>query len=189
MIYFISDTHFQHENIIKYCGRPFSCAADMNEQEIRNWNSVVDHDDDVYVTGDFILGNPANVKSILYQLHGKIHLIRGNHDTRSKIEIYEQCPGKIVEIVDICYLRYKGLFLILCHFPIDNPDFAKMVADHNSEVVTVHGHIHEVAPFHTSGTNVFNISADAINFTPVSIDTIWETIRAEYIEKGVWKGE
>lgn len=48
MIYFIADTHFNHENIIKYCDRPFSNAKEMNEYIIQKWNSVVKEDDIVY---------------------------------------------------------------------------------------------------------------------------------------------
>lgn len=189
MIYFIADTHFQHENIIKYCNRPFSCAAEMNSQEICNWNNVVTDADDVYVVGDFILGSPERVKHILYQLHGKIHLIRGNHDSQTKLNIYRECPDKIIEIVDLKYLQYKGLWFILCHFPIISPDFVAMVTNGNSEVVSVHGHVHDAAPFFMPNENRFNVSADAINFTPVSIDKLWELIRNKYISLGVWKGE
>ena len=49
MIYFTADTHFGHENVIRFCGRPFSCAAEMDEALIANWNSRVKGNDTVYI--------------------------------------------------------------------------------------------------------------------------------------------
>lgn len=40
-IWLISDTHFGHENIIGYCGRPFANAAEMDEAMIERWNATV----------------------------------------------------------------------------------------------------------------------------------------------------
>lgn len=54
MIYFISDTHFEHENVIKYCKRPFSDIRKINETLISSWNSIVS-DDIIYHLGDFCL--------------------------------------------------------------------------------------------------------------------------------------
>lgn len=34
-IYFISDMHFYHENIIKFCDRPFKGIDEMNEEIVK----------------------------------------------------------------------------------------------------------------------------------------------------------
>ena len=47
-IFVTADTHFNHENIIKYCNRPFKDVNEMNEVIINNWNSVVSKDDIIY---------------------------------------------------------------------------------------------------------------------------------------------
>lgn len=52
MIYFTADTHFGHENVIRFCDRPFSSANEMDEAMIANWNARVKGDDTVYVLGD-----------------------------------------------------------------------------------------------------------------------------------------
>lgn len=57
MIYFIADTHFYHENIIKYCNRPFKNSKQMNEYIVNKWNSVVTKDDIVYHLGDVGFGS------------------------------------------------------------------------------------------------------------------------------------
>ena len=52
MIFFTADTHFGHNNVIRFCNRPFSSAAEMDEVMIRNWNARVTGGDTVYILGD-----------------------------------------------------------------------------------------------------------------------------------------
>ena len=88
MIYFISDTHFHHSNIIKYCNIPFKDINEMNETIISNWNSIITKDDVLYHLGDFCLSNDDEIKNIFNRLNGNKILIRGNHD-RKPVKFYE----------------------------------------------------------------------------------------------------
>lgn len=188
MIYLISDLHFNSDNIIKYCNRPFENAMDAREKMIANWNRVVKDEDTVYVLGDFILGAPETVPEILGRLKGHIVLVRGNHDTKRKLAIYAEYPEKI-EVKDIAYLIYKGLFFVLCHFPLTDESFLDMVVQDNSEVVVVHGHTHDKDPFFTERNHVFNVSADVVEFTPQPIWRLHHLAKEHFLRTGVWRNK
>ena len=82
-VFFTSDTHFYHGNIIRFCTRPFKDVEVMNETIISNWNNTVGQDDIVFHLGDFCLGGSAEWTKILDRLNGKIYLIMGNHDLKN----------------------------------------------------------------------------------------------------------
>lgn len=186
MVYLCSDCHFNHQNILKYEpeSRPFETVEEMNEVIINNWNSTVSPEDTVYVCGDLFMGPLDQIKSILDRLNGKIILVRGNHDTTKRIELFKEC-GIIVK--DIAYITYKGRFFILCHFPIASPEFIDMVRKDNSEVILCYGHIHSKAPKgYVDGT--YHVGLDTNNLTPISLEQIWseswpDEIMTEEIKK------
>jgi calcineurin-like phosphoesterase family protein len=80
-IWFTSDHHFYHTNILKHCNRPHNSIQEMNEDLINKWNEKINKNDDVYYLGDFCFINKLDLWIKLFnQLKGKIHLVRGNHD-------------------------------------------------------------------------------------------------------------
>jgi len=97
MIFFTSDHHFGHENIIKHCKRPFSSVKEMDDAMVEQWNSVVTDADQVFHLGDFAhrKSDSGKVSEILHQLNGNIHLICGNHDT-DHVEMTEDMNFKPV---------------------------------------------------------------------------------------------
>ena len=90
MIYFIADTHFNHENIIKYCNRPFKNTEEMNEYIIKKWNSVVKSEDIVYHLGDVGFGTIDELKKLLAKLNGTKILVMGNHDVRRSSKAWQE---------------------------------------------------------------------------------------------------
>lgn len=182
-IYITSDTHFNHLNILKYCpgSRPFNNVHDMNEAIIEKWNALISPDDEIIHCGDFFMGNLSDIDSILSRLNGKITLIRGNHDSKNRIEKYKEFG---IEVKDIHYLSYKGRFFIFCHFPIANEEFMRMVREDNSEVILCYGHLHDNAPKGLiDGT--FHVGLDTNDLCPVNINTIWVASRAEEEKKDI----
>ena len=79
-IFFTSDHHFGHKNIIKFCNRPFESIDEMNEELISRWNAKVGPNDEVYHLGDFALCTTNEFTDIIGRLNGIIYLIGGNHD-------------------------------------------------------------------------------------------------------------
>jgi len=89
MIYFTSDLHFNHVNILKYQAhtRPYKDLDEMNNAIINKWNSIVTQEDTVYLLGDVCMGERRKAPWLINRLKAKeIHLIRGNHDTFSTEE-------------------------------------------------------------------------------------------------------
>lgn len=172
MIWVTSDLHFNHINILKYEpeSRPFDSVEEMNEELIARWNLVVKPTDTVYVLGDFTMGRIEDARACIERLHGKIILIRGNHDTKARLEMYKELG---IEVHDIFYLPYKGRWFIMCHFPIASEEFIKMVIQDNSEVVNLYGHVHHNAEKgYVNGT--YHVGVDTNNLMPVSLQQIWE---------------
>ena len=117
MNYFISDLHFGHKNCLAFDNRPFKTIEEHDEYIIKVWNETVGIDDDVYILGDISWYNSTKTLEIFKQLNGRLHLIKGNHDTN--VLKNPELRKLFVEITD-----YKELFIdkdtsvVLCHYPI-----------------------------------------------------------------------
>lgn len=80
-LFFSSDHHFGHARILDYCKRPFPTLAAMEAALIQRWNTRVTPEDTVFHLGDFAFArDKREVEALLARLHGRIHLIVGNHD-------------------------------------------------------------------------------------------------------------
>ena len=109
-----SDIHFDHDNIIKYCNRPFKNGKQMTDEIVRKWNAMIGPDDEVWFLGDLSFAKIERTKSIFASLQGRIHLVRGNHDSD---KVCEQLPWASVQ--DYKELRLNGNMYIMCHYPLE----------------------------------------------------------------------
>lgn len=177
-VFFISDTHFLHTNIVKYCNRP----EDHNQLMFRNWNSVVTDNDYVFHLGDFSAGVGSvengyeKLKKIAQNLNGKKILIRGNHDHYSNDKYIDDLGFESVHD----YVKYENLFL--CHYPLIIDEYTKeyskiIIEELNKKFEAsgaqylVHGHSHL-----TKFEKKINVSADLIGFTPILKEDLFKLL-------------
>lgn len=111
-IYFSSDYHLGHKNIIKYDNRPFKDINHMDESIITNHNEIVSKNDDFYFLGDFSF-NDLKTEEYLKRLNGNKFFIKGNHDRRDTIKLYQKYGTYLGELTQI---RVNGQDIILCHY-------------------------------------------------------------------------
>ena len=172
-IFFTSDTHFCHKNIIRYCNRPFENTNKMDKQLINLWNSVVKKDDIVYHLGDFSFHNATTSKKILEQLNGHKFLIKGNHDCRITTAVNQGFDAAC----ELMTVKIGSLPVYLCHYPykkqeIDDRNLA-MLEDQGNWLIC--GHVHNAWQ---QKRRTINVGVDVWAFTPVS-ETIIAKIMGE----------
>jgi len=170
-LFFTSDTHFKHKNIIEFCNRPFQDEFYMDEALIDNWNKVVPEDGVVFHAGDFAMTSSIDqIKSILSRLNGKIYLTLGNHCYQNRFH-RQVIKDMFYKTDDIFYFTIQDEELeeeyanfMICHYPM-------LFWPRNCFML--HGHVHS-GPFSTSNEKVpfhpmrYDIGSDNNDFTPVS---------------------
>lgn len=189
--YVISDTHFFHDNIRKFCNRdsqitflveslphlsvvkhgPWSQEAFM----VNRWNSVVKPDDKVLHLGDWFLwrgdGPGRFAADILPRLNGDLYTILGNHD---KDDMPWAKWG--IKVLDDFSMEIKGRKVSFSHYPLLATELDTQPLRRH-----VHGHIHNngypVTKTWQDGTvpvarNQVNVSVEMIDYTPQRIGAI-----------------
>ena len=167
-IWFTADTHFGHERGLNFRNGNFLSIDEHDRTLCDNWNSIVSPNDTVYHLGDVSFGNVQYSQNILNGLHGKKHLLLGNHDYRLKPSVLSLFES----IAQILTIRIDEKDVVLCHYPL------MVWPKKHYEAWHLHGHSHgnlEGIPRHEK---MLDVGVDIANeyygsFRPIN----WEEIR------------
>lgn len=184
-IWFTSDFHLYHKNVVKFDNRPFLDEFGevdieaMHETIITNWNNVVGKNDTVFYLGDLCFATVEKAKAIVAKLNGKIHFIMGNHDKFEDIQKIDRFES-INDYVDLTILNVPNIenqhlsnrtpdqaHFCLMHYPI----YSWNRKHHGS--IMAHGHCHgnlhhgEEADFYIN-RKVIDVGCNLHDYTPLS---------------------
>jgi len=149
-IFFTSDSHYFHSNILKYC------------------NNIINDDSIVFHIGDFAFGRPDSSFEVLKQLKGIKFLIIGNHDKRTVLR-KSYTKEKFEWIKDDFEFHFNDYCFYLSHRPnIEN----------KQNIINLHGHVHKTYNIlERKNSNILlDVGVDAWNFKPVSLSRVIEFI-------------
>ena len=174
-IFYTADTHFGHENVIRFCDRPFENEDEMNRVLIANWNARVADDDDVYVVGDFAYRCGSSVRDLARSLKGRKHLVVGNHDFKWMRD--EEAVAEFVEASPLLEIDDGDRHVTLCHYPMMEWRNSRRDASWH-----IHGHIHKDTsgdfwPLLRSMPHALNAGVDINHFFPVTFEELIENNR------------
>ena len=152
-VYICADLHFSHKNIIKYEDRPYADVNEMNEALIKNWNSVVQPEDKVFVLGDVAFASKKKTIELVQQLNGHKILVMGNHDRGRSVSFWIEAGFEIVSPYPILY----GGKYLLSHEPLDKP---------NDDFFSIHGHVHGSEDYPDISDTAACVSIERLNYKP-----------------------
>lgn len=167
------ETHFGHDNIIRFCDRPFKSAEEMNEKLIENWNNVVPKDGIVFHLGDFAFGGSQLWKEVLSKLNGHIYLILGNHDRKNLRDGYMEHFELIVPQMQI---EIDNHSVYLNHYPF------LCYGGSYRDVIQLFGHVHTSKSKNTGKDferlqylmpTQYDVGVDFNDFKPIS----WQEVK------------
>lgn len=156
--FLISDTHFGHQGVCNFLRddntklRPWDNSEAMDEDLVKNWNSVVGKTDRVYHLGDVVINRKA--LKTLSRLNGRKVLIKGNHDIFKMSEYAEHFDDiRAYHVLEDC---------VLSHVPM-HPDTLYRW-NHN-----IHGHLHHRRVLKDGIVDIkyYNVSVECIDYTPI----------------------
>lgn len=173
-VYFVSDTHFNHQKLCRGYPvhfdrtRTYETVEEMNEDIVSKWNSMVTEEDMVIFLGDFAYGRPFNriaeiAKSYYERLKSKGMIwVRGNHD--------DILGGQFENLLPNLKFTYNGEVYLCQHEPYsENPTFLMQNPD---ATVLVHGHTHLSNKTSRVGGLVQNNVCWEAWYRPVHIDEL-----------------
>lgn len=196
--FIVSDTHFGHQNILKFEPTRLEDMqrkgfTDQDDWLVSQWNSVVAENDLVLHLGDFAFRN----KEVIYRLNGRMVMLLGNHDVKS-IEWFrnyqKRCPEKFELIEGIGDLSeplgVSGLIreiaskkIFFSHYPLvtcdaymrgkakEARDAMAVLFEQEQCELCIHGHVHSNDEF-TDKTKEINVSLERMGFAPVRLKQI-----------------
>ncbi len=127
VVRFIADLHFGHKWMAEHRG--FEDVFQHDEHIIRQWNSVVNKKDLVYILGDITMES-ADHYYRLDALNGRKKVVLGNHDDPRHV------PELLRYVEEVAGMaKYKGIWLTHC--PVHERELEFRVSRN------IHGHIHE----------------------------------------------
>ena len=159
--YLITDTHWDHDLMQKYCGRP----ADFGQRIINQWQATVQPQDIVYHLGDVTWGSQGQLQQIMNGLPGTKILIRGNHDRNHSNNWFIQAGFSAV------LEKAQTSGVVLSHFPaLLNQE------ELDRGIINIHGHFHNNSPNRWEPkikdkitSNHFLMVLEDVNYKPIAL--------------------
>ena len=158
-----SDLHFFHTNIIKYCGRPFWTAEEMNSALQKNCLTCVGPDDILLIGGDVTMSNIEGTNALLRAIPAYKINVLGNHDTHK----HQRLKLAVDETVACLEFTYQDRSIFVSHYPVSESVLSP-------GQVNLHGHIHNngLPPALGDGSRHINMSVELTGYSPLLLENL-----------------